>query len=130
MERRLLDGFVGLIQTLARWIKLFEHFEKYERLYRVLLSGKGSPWFATKMRARLSEIRVEHEQKHASTLGGKQAESLHVEASGLVSALIDALLIDTVVWWLEQGRPYSPKEVATYCWRLIVSMLKEANTWQ
>jgi AcrR family transcriptional regulator len=116
--------------TPQRWVKLFEHFEQYERLYRVLLSGKGSPWFATKMRASLAEMRSEHEHEHASTVNGKRADGDHTSAGGLVPALIDALLIDTVVWWLEQGRPYPPKQVATYCWRLIVSMLKEANTWQ
>jgi AcrR family transcriptional regulator len=117
------------IPTPQRWVKLFEHFAHYERLYRVLLSGKGSPWFATKMRATLAGMRSEQEE-HASTVNGKRAAGSHTEASGYVSALIDALLIDTVVWWLEQGRPYPPKQVATYCWRLIVSMLKEASTWQ
>jgi hypothetical protein len=119
------------IPTPQRWVKLFEHFAHYERLYRVLLSGKGSPWFATKMRATLGGMRSEHEQEeHVSTVNGKRADGSQTEASGYVSALIDALLIDTVVWWLEQGRPYPPTQVATYCWRLIVSMLKEASTWQ
>lgn len=118
------------VPTPQRWVKLFEHFAQYERLYRVLLSGKGSPWFAKKMRASLAEMRSEHEQEHASTIDGKRADSSPASAGGLVPALIDALLIDTVVWWLEQGRPYPPKQVATYCWRLIISMLKEASTWQ
>jgi AcrR family transcriptional regulator len=118
------------VPTPPRWVKLFEHFAQYERLYRVLLSGKGSPWFATKMRASLAEMRSEHEQERASTVNGKRAVGSHMPSGGLVPALIDALIIDTVVWWLEQGRPYPPKQVATYCWRLIVSMLKEANTWQ
>lgn len=116
--------------TPERWVKLFEHFATYERLYRVLLSGKGSPWFATKMRAQLSEMRCEREQERTSPPGGKRGENHHVTASRLVPALIDALLIDTVVWWLEQGRPCSPGEIATSCWRLIVAMLKEASTWQ
>ena len=116
--------------TPQRWVKLFEHFAQYERLYRVLLSGKGSPWFATKMRAGLAEMRSEREPEPASTVNGKRAAGGHMSAGGLVPALIDALLIDTVVWWLEQGRPYPPTQVAMYCWRLIVSMLKEANTWQ
>jgi AcrR family transcriptional regulator len=116
--------------TPERWVKLFEHFAAYERLYRVLLSGKGSPWFATKIRAQLSEMREEREQECAFLEGREQAGNLHVAASRLVSALIDALLIDTVVWWLEQGRPYPPKEIATYCWHLIVALLKEASTWQ
>jgi hypothetical protein len=113
-----------------RPVRLFEHFTQYERLYRVLLGGKGSPWFATKMRASLADMRSEHEQEHAPTVNGKRAASSYTSAGGLVAALIDALLIDTVIWWLEQGRPYPPEQVATYCWRLIISMLKEASTWQ
>lgn len=116
--------------TPERWVKLFEHFVEYERLYRVLLSGKGSSWFATKMRAYLSEMRNEHEQERASTVNGRRAIASHMAAGEYVPALIDALLIDTVTWWLEQGRPYPPKEIASYCWRLIVAILKEANTWQ
>lgn len=113
-----------------RWVKLFEHFAEYERLYRVLLSGKGSPWFATKMHASLAEMRSEHKQEHASTVNGRRAVTCYTSAGEYVPALIDALLIDTVTWWLEQGRPYPPKEIATSCWRLIVAMLKEAGTWQ
>jgi AcrR family transcriptional regulator len=118
------------VPTPQRWVKLFEHFAQYERLYRVLLSGKGSPWFAMKMRATLAEIRNEHEQEHAGTINGKRATSSHMAAGGLVPALVDALIIDTVIWWLEQGKPYPPKQIATYCWRLIISMFKEASTWQ
>ncbi|MBO0793061.1 MAG: TetR/AcrR family transcriptional regulator [Ktedonobacteraceae bacterium] len=121
---------LGKVPTPERWVKLFEHFAEYERLYRILLSGKGSPWFATKMRSYLSEMRSEHERKSASTVNGRRAVASYMSAGEYVPALIDALLIDTVTWWLEQGRPYPPKEIATYCWRLIVSMLKEASTWQ
>ncbi|HZR41554.1 MAG TPA: TetR/AcrR family transcriptional regulator [Ktedonobacteraceae bacterium] len=116
--------------TPQRWVRLFEHFTEYERMYRVLLSGKGSPWFAQKMRASLAEIRREHEQVPASQATGKRAASSHPNVDGLVPALVDALLIDTVTWWLEQSRPYSPEQIATYCWRLIIALLKEANTWE
>ena len=113
-----------------RWVKLFEHFAEYERLYRVLLSGKGSPWFATNMRTYMAELRKEYEQEHVSPVNGKRAANCHAPAGGLVPALVDALLIDTIIWWLEQGRPYPPQDVAMYCWRLIVSLLKEASSWQ
>lgn len=116
--------------TPERWVRLFEHFEQYERLYRALLSGKGSPWFATKMRAFLAEMRSGHEQEHAATVHGKRTGDSHTAAGGYAPALVDALLIDTVAWWLEQGRPYPPQQIASYCWRLIVALLKEANTWQ
>jgi AcrR family transcriptional regulator len=115
--------------TPERWVRLFEHFEQYERLYRVLLSGKGSSWFAQKMRTKLSELRSEHEPEYTSPGGGRRAGNGLTAAGGLVSALVDALLIDTVAWWLEQGRPYPPQRIATYCWRLIVALLKEATTW-
>src|SRR5579883_3191390 len=33
------------------FVRLFEHFTAYGRLYRALLGGKGSPWFQAKMHA-------------------------------------------------------------------------------
>ncbi len=116
--------------TPERWMRLFEHFEQYERLYRVLLSGRGSPWFARNMRARLSEMRSEREQGHAHLANGKRTGDNPTAAGGFVAALIDALLVDTVTWWLEQGRPYPPRQMAASCWRLMIAMLKEANTWK
>src|SRR5579859_4709194 len=38
------------------WVRFFEHIAQYDRLYRALLGKKGSPWFAQKMRARLTEL--------------------------------------------------------------------------
>jgi len=116
--------------TPRRWVKLFEHFAEYERMYRVLLSGKGSPWFAQKMRASLATIRREQAQTPDSPANGKRATYNHQNVVKLVPALVDALLIDTVTWWLEQGRPYPPEQIASYCWRLIIALLKEANTWE
>ncbi|WP_242527195.1 TetR/AcrR family transcriptional regulator [Ktedonosporobacter rubrisoli] len=91
-----------------RWVKFFEHFAGYERLYRVLLSGKGSPWFADHIRAYLAEVRSERKQEHCSTPNGKQGMGNQAIISEYVPALVDALLIDTIVWWLEQGRPVPP----------------------
>lgn len=116
--------------TPQRWVRLFEHFTEYERMYRVLLSGKGSPWFAQKMRTSLAEIRREQAQTPDVPANGKRATHSHQNVVRLVPALVDALLIDTVTWWLEQGRPYPPEQIAMYCWRLIIALLKEANTWE
>jgi hypothetical protein len=83
------------------------------------------------MRATLAEIRREHEPEKRSNGNEKRATIDHyMTPNGLVPALVDSLLVDTVTWWLEQGRPYPPVQVATYCWRLIVAMLKEASSWQ
>jgi AcrR family transcriptional regulator len=98
-----------------RWLKLFGHFAEYEKLYRVMLGGKGSPWFAKRMRTSLSGMRS---ARGAAATGGP------------ASSLIDTLFIDTVAWWLEAGMPYPPQQMASYCWRLTVAALKETSTWQ
>src|SRR5579864_703082 len=49
-------GVLGREHPAASWVRFFEHIAQYDRLYRALLGGKGSPWFARKMRASLAGL--------------------------------------------------------------------------
>ena len=77
----------------------FEHIAQYDRLYRALLGSKGSPWFVRKMR------------------------------DALVPDLVSTLFVEAITWWLEQGRPYLPREIATRTALLAAALFKEAGTW-
>ena len=112
------------------WVKIFEHFAHYERLYRALLGQRGSSWFVTKMRASLAQSLSERLQALAYALNSKQIAESRVFADGFVPALIAAQLVDAVTWWLEQGRPYTPGQIATYCYRLMCSTLREVSVWE
>jgi len=109
-------------------VRVFEHFAEYERLYRVLLGGKGSAWFRTKMRSFLAEMISERLQM--LTLNGKRLVERRLFAEGLVPTLLAGLGMEVLTWWLEHGRAHTPRQAAAYCFRLVVSLLKEVHTWE
>ncbi|WP_027943578.1 TetR/AcrR family transcriptional regulator [Amycolatopsis taiwanensis] len=92
----------------------FEHIADYDRLYRALLGKKGSPWFAARMRASLSELSTQH---------------LDVPADDLVPTVLGAMLVETITWWLDHGRPVPPREIAVQASRLAVAAVTEASSW-
>ncbi|MEP7288579.1 MAG: TetR/AcrR family transcriptional regulator [Chloroflexota bacterium] len=110
------------------WVKFFEHIAEYERLYRALLGSKGSPWFVRKMRASLADLVKEHER----VPDGQPATTRLVLtfADEFVPDLVSAMLVEAITWWLEHGRPYTPREIATRCALLVSTLFKEVSTWQ
>jgi len=117
-------------RTPEPYVKMFEHFALHERLYRALLGKRGSSWFVTKMRASLTETMRERLQALAYALGSKEIAESRVFADGFVPALLAAQLVDVITWWLEQGRPYTSEQIATYCFRLMCSTLREVSVWE
>ncbi len=111
-------------------VKFFEHVTEYEGLYRALLGKKGSSWFVMKMRAYLVEVTGERLQELAHALSKKPIAQSRVFTDGFVPALIAAQLVDTITWWLEQGKPYTPRQIATYYYRMMCSILKDVPTWE
>ena len=116
--------------TPEPWVKLFEHVAQHERLYHALLGKKGSSWFVTNMRSSLAETLSERFQALAYALNNQRIAESRVFADGFVPALIAAQLVDAITWWLEQGKPYTPRQIATYCYRLMCSTLKDVPTWE
>jgi AcrR family transcriptional regulator len=109
------------------WMQFFEHIAQYERLYRALLGRQGSPWFVWKMRASLSDLIKELGQlPHGPNASTQPA---HTFSDDFVPDLVSTLLVEAITWWLEQGRPYSPTEIATWTSRLAAALFKEASTW-
>lgn len=111
-------------------VKFFEHVLEYEPLYRALLGRKGSTWFVMKMRAYLAEAIDKRLQEFADALDMQLVTESPAIADGLVSALIAAQCVDTITWWLEQGKPYPPRQIAKYCYRLMCSILKDVPKWE
>jgi len=110
------------------WVTFFEHIAQYERLYRALLGKKGSPWFVWKMRAALASLLNERGQRPHGPSG--DAQPLHTFADGFVPDMVSALFVEAITWWLEHGRPYTPREIATRSARLAAALFKEASAWQ
>jgi AcrR family transcriptional regulator len=121
-------GELGREHPTESWVKFFEHIAQYDRLYRALLGNKGSPWFVRKMRARLSDLIKERGRlPHGS---GASSRPAHTFSDELVPDLVSAMFVEAITWWLEQGRPCPPREIATRTARLSSALFKEASTWQ
>lgn len=110
------------------WVKFFEHIAEYERLYRALLGSKGSPWFVRKMRASLANLVKEHER--IPDVQPAADWPVLTFSDTFVPDLASAMLVEAIIWWLEQGRPYTPTEIAMRCARLASALFKEVSTWQ
>jgi AcrR family transcriptional regulator len=120
-------GELGLAHPPEIWVMFFEHIAQYERLYRALLGSKGSPWFVRKMRASLADLVKERGRlPHGPDAG---ARPVHTFADAFVPDLVSTLLVEAITWWLEQGRPYTPREIATRTALLASALFKEASTW-
>ncbi len=116
--------------ALEPYAKIFEHFAQHEKLYRALLGKRGSSWFVIKLRAYITETLRERLQALAYALNHKHIAEMRVFADGFVPTLIAAQLVDAITWWLEQDRPYTTEQIATYCYRLMCSTLSEVSTWE
>jgi AcrR family transcriptional regulator len=119
-------GDLGREHPPEIWVTFFEHIAEYERLYRALLGRKGSPWFVRKMRADLSGLIKER----GRLPHGPDARPIHTFSDEFVPDLVSTMFVEAITWWLEQGRPYTPKEIATRSALLASALFREASTWQ
>jgi AcrR family transcriptional regulator len=113
------------------WVKFFEHIAEYERLYRTLLGRKGSPWFVQKMRMSLVGL-VKEFGRLSLRVQPASSKPLYLfpASDEFVPDLVAAMFVEAITWWLEQGRPYPPQEIANRCVLLGGAILKETSTWQ
>jgi len=111
------------------WVRFFEYIAEYERLYRVLLGGKGSPWFVRKMRASLADLVKAHGHGHRPFRQSEAERPIFPFSDDLVPVLVSTMLVEAITWWLEQGRLSTPREMATRCTLLMSALFKEVSTW-
>ena len=119
-------GDLGREHPPEIWVTFFEHISEYDRLYRALLGRKGSPWFVRKMRASLAGL--VKERGHLPH--GPGASVVHAFPDEFVPDLVSAMFVEAITWWLEQGKPYTPREIATRSALLAAALFKEASIWQ
>ncbi len=97
-----------------RWVKFFEHFAEHERLYGPLLGRKGSSWFAAKMRDYCIQLLADREMQRAQLAGFQEKPFQSKMPSNVAMTLVSNLLVSTIAWWLESGKQYSPKQIASW----------------
>lgn len=112
MAEMTADGQDDTRSPAQRYADFLAHIDAYHRLYGALLGRKGSPWFADRMRTALAAMSSEH-------LPGRDADAL-------VPGVISAMFIQSILWWLEHGRPCPPEEIAEQSSRLIRAVIKAA----
>ncbi len=122
-------GELGPEHPAEVWVTFFEHIAHYERLYRALLGKKGSPWFVRKMRASLAGL-VKERGHLPHRPDANTAHLIHTFSDEFVPDLVSAMFVEAITWWLEHGRPYPPREIATRSSLLASALFKEASTWQ
>jgi hypothetical protein len=96
-----------------RWVSFFEHIDHYHRFYGALLGSKGSPWFAVKMRASLSDMVKQH----------------LLVRDGLVATALGAMFTQSITWWLDNGMPRPPRVIAMQSAQLASAVIAVANGW-
>jgi AcrR family transcriptional regulator len=107
-----------------RWTAFFQHFAEYHRIYGALLGDSGSQWFANRMRATLAELVAGH------LPGAAEAEPAGGPPSaGYVPTLVSALFVQSIAWWLANGRPSSAREMADRFGRIATAVVDEVNRW-
>ncbi len=111
------------------WVKFFEHIAEYERLYRALLGQKGSPWFVLKMRAALVNL-VKEFGRLSPQWNPDTTPPIYPTSDEFIPDLVATMFVEAITWWLEQGRPYPPEEIAKRCVLLAGAIFKETSTWQ
>ncbi len=108
------------------WVRFFEHIAEYERLYSALLGRKGSHWFVMKMRASMVDL----VKAHGPLPDGQPVAGRSTFADAFVPDLVSTMFVEAITWWLEQGKPYPPQEMATRCALLVSAIFRETSTWQ
>ena len=56
--------------------------------------------------------------------------AIHIFSDEFVPELVSTMCVEVITWWLEQGKPYPPKEIATRSSLLASAFFKKASTWQ
>jgi AcrR family transcriptional regulator len=120
-------GELGQKHPADVWVRFFEHIADFDRLYRALLGSKGSLWFARKMRADLVDLMKE--RGHLPHGTSASAHPIHSFSDAFVPNLVSAMLVEAITWWLEQEKPFTPKEMATRTALLASAVFREASIW-
>jgi len=88
--------------------RLFEHAADHARLYRVMLGQRGTPLFAEQLQRHIEGLMRERLEQ-----AGDERRRARVPLEVCVHFMATNA-ITMLVWWLEQGQPYSAAQMATW----------------
>lgn len=100
------------------WSALFEHLARHARLYRVMLTRRGSSWFTAQLRDCFAEaIRKRVEILSKLGLSRRAPNDSTAVPQELVIICLANWFVGVLSWWMEQGMRYSPQQMATWSTR-------------
>ncbi|HTK08369.1 MAG TPA: TetR/AcrR family transcriptional regulator [Ktedonobacteraceae bacterium] len=100
-------------EKIEIWNQLFGHIAEHARLYRAMLGKNGSPWFAARMREHIIKLVLENENRWRQPMEPGQPIDPAMPPE-LPVIQLSHVLIGTVVWWLEDEKRYTPKQMAAW----------------
>lgn len=110
------------------WIQFFEHIEEHERLYGALLGENGSPWFISKMRQIMIDLIKKYQE--IPVWQSIPDRPIYPDSDKFVPHIVATLFVESITWWLENRKPYSPEEMLSRCALLVSAIFKETSTWE
>jgi AcrR family transcriptional regulator len=95
------------------FVGFFEHVEKHQRFYSLMLCGDGMSKFQGLLRTYLAELCEIRLYKAATDL---PTTAVPIP---LLAQFCAGTVISTTTWWLENALPYPPRQMACYVKRLL-----------
>lgn len=95
------------------FVGFFEHVEKHQHFYHLMLCDEGISKFQNLLRTYLIELCEVHLQKAARSI------STPAVPIPLLAQFCAGTVISTTTWWLENALPYPPRQMAYYVKRLL-----------
>ena len=122
MLRETLDDLIAEIDAVsghlvsdereAEELIAFQHAQEHADLYRAILSGKGA---AEILRGIRDHLTARIREKCLAERPGVDLP-LPIE---VVANYMAAVKLNMITWWLDQGMPYTPEQMAAMCARLV-----------
>jgi hypothetical protein len=89
----------------------FHHAAENADLYRIILQGEGATKTATRLRRIISSGVIEFLQARAQLSPSPDAPS-DPQMLKMIADYFASALLGYMTWWLEEGTPYPPDEMA------------------
>lgn len=119
-----LDNFdpgVGKLKLATEMI--FQHAAENAEFYQILLKGNGVQTTTDRVQELINQHITRGFEQALKNFGGAEHLSLPLP---LIIQFFSTSLLGIVIWWLENGMPYSAEEMANQYYQLLLNGI--ANT--
>ncbi|MCC7448057.1 MAG: TetR/AcrR family transcriptional regulator [Anaerolineae bacterium] len=93
---------------------IFKHAQENADLYRSILGGHGASTTIRYIREYLAQAFLKELEEH-------QPEQTLVMPVDVLANYTATIKLNMAIWWLEQGMPYSPEQMAEMCTQLTLN---------